>query len=152
MRPRADQKTFFPPFFVSFLSHSYPFRVRYQLQMLKPISTVFVTEQLHWNLPFRVLSATRSTETWDTDQSPGNYRTLPVIINPFDTTLFLTQQNSSYDIASLKMSEKITAALKNIFIFSTFRLSMQPFSRDIDSTSDEEDERSHNHNHERCCI
>ena len=63
--------------------------------MLKPISTVFVTEQLHGNLPFRVLSATRSTETRDTDQSPGNYRTLPVIISSFDVTFFLTQQNSS---------------------------------------------------------
>ena len=86
---------FFPPFSVSFLSHLYPFRVRYQLQMLKPISTVFVTEQPHRNLPFRVLSANQSTETRDTDQSPGNYRTLPVIIRPFDATLFLTQQNSS---------------------------------------------------------
>jgi hypothetical protein len=36
------------------------------------------------------------------------------------------------------MNEKIRAALKNIFIqFSTFRLSMQPLSRDTISTSDE---------------
>ena len=91
MRTRADRKTFFSPFFVSFLSHLYLFRVRYQLQMLEPISTVFVTIKLHGNLPFRVLSATRSTETRDTDQSPGNYRTPPVIISPFDTTVFLTQ-------------------------------------------------------------
>ena len=63
--------------------------------MLKPISTVFVTEQLHGNLPFRVLSATQSTETRDSDPSPRNYSTLPVIISSFDVTLFLTQQNSS---------------------------------------------------------
>ena len=63
--------------------------------MLKPISTVFVTEQPHRNLPFRVLSTTQSTETRDTDQSPGNYRTLLASISPFDATLSPTQQNSS---------------------------------------------------------
>ena len=63
--------------------------------MLEPISTVFATQQPHRNLPFRVLSATRSTETRDTDPSPGDHRTLPVIISPFNATLFLTQQNSS---------------------------------------------------------
>ena len=87
-------KTFFPPFFASFLSHLYPFRVRYQLQMLEPISTVFVTEPPHRNLPFHVLSTTQSAETRDTDQSPGNYRTIPESISPFDATLFLTQKNS----------------------------------------------------------
>jgi hypothetical protein len=70
--PRADRKTFIPPFFASFFSHLYPFRVRYQLQMLEPISSVFVTEQPHRNLPFRVLSTTQSTETRDTDQLPHN--------------------------------------------------------------------------------
>ena len=63
--------------------------------MLKPISAVFVTEQLHGNLPFLVLSATQSTETRETDQALRNYRTLPASISPFDATLFLTQQNSS---------------------------------------------------------
>ena len=63
--------------------------------MFQPISAVFVTEQRHGNLPFRVLSATRRTETREPDQSSRNYRTLPVIIRPFDPTLFLTQQNSS---------------------------------------------------------
>ena len=63
--------------------------------MLKPISTVFVTEQLHGNLPFRMLSATPSTETRETDQSLRNYRTHRAITSSFDTTLFLTQQNSS---------------------------------------------------------
>ena len=99
--PRADRKKFFPSFFASFLSHLYPFRVRYQLQMLEPISTVFVTEQLHGNLPFRVLSTTQSTETQDTDPSPSNYRALPVIIRSFDANLFLTQENSSSDMTSL---------------------------------------------------
>ena len=63
--------------------------------MLKPISNVFVTEQLHGNLPFRVLSATQSTETRETDQSLRNYRTLRAIISSFHGTLSLTQQNSS---------------------------------------------------------
>ena len=91
---RVDRKTFLPPFSISFLSHLYPFRVRYQLQMLEPISTVFVTEQPPLNLPFRVLSSTQSTETRESDQSPPTYRTLPAIISCFDVTLFLTQQNS----------------------------------------------------------
>ena len=77
------------------LSHLYFYRVRYQLQMLERISTVFVTEQPDRNLPFRVLSANQSTATRETDQSRRNYRTLPTIISPFDATLFLTQQNSS---------------------------------------------------------
>ena len=63
--------------------------------MLKPISNVFVPEQLHGHLLFRVLSATQSTETRETDQSLRNYRTLRAIISSFDGTLSLTQQNSS---------------------------------------------------------
>ena len=63
--------------------------------MLKAISTVFVIEQPHRNLPFRVLFATQSTETRETDQSPHNYGILPAVISPFDATLFLTQQNSA---------------------------------------------------------
>ena len=92
---KSRPKTFSPPFFVSFLSHSSPLRVLYQLQMLKPVSTVFVTEQPHQNLPFRVLSTTQSTETRDFNPSFRNQRTLPVIFGSFDATLLLTQQNSS---------------------------------------------------------
>ena len=71
------------------------FRVCYQLQMIETISTIFVTEQPHRNLPFLVFSATQSTGTRETNRSPRNYRTLPAIISPFVATLFLTQQNSS---------------------------------------------------------
>ena len=67
-------------------------RVRYQLQMLEPNSTVFVTEQPHRNLPLLVLSAIQRIETRKVDQSPRNYYTLLAVISPFDITLFPTRQ------------------------------------------------------------
>ena len=73
---KIDSKTYFTPFFVSFISRLNPKRVRYPLQMLEPFSTVFPRDKRFENYCISCFEQLKTPKNKRNKQPRRNYRTI----------------------------------------------------------------------------
>ena len=98
---KIDSKTYFTPFFVSFISRLNPKRVRYPLQMLELFSTVFSLDKRFESYCISCFGQLKTPKTIGTNNHVEIVVPFAQILSTSDASYSPTRQTSSQHIPGL---------------------------------------------------